>query len=171
LFCRPALAAVFDRESRREKYLEQRNREIRLKKRDADKKEAEMKKLAEENAAEREASGLVDTSGLDPLEAHRVRIRHEVRNNPLILAEREFFASIKQVYFVHFPTTLNSVVCQIKFIVSKKNPICLLFLSFRKSFQRDLMLSLENTNLSRRKLPKMATQILMPVANKNNSLL
>jgi hypothetical protein len=130
-FGRPALAAVFDRESRREKYLEQRNREIRLKKRDADKKEAEMKKLAEENAAEREASGLVDTSGLDPLEAHRVRIRHEVRNNPLILAEREFFASIKQVlYFVNFPTTLNSVVCLfIKFIVSKKFPY--VFYSFR----------------------------------------
>lgn len=91
------LAAVFDRESRREKYLEQRNREIRLKKRDLEKQEAIQKKLEEDEAAERKALGLPDIEGMDPIQVKGMKIRQEVARNPIIQAEREFFISIDEV--------------------------------------------------------------------------
>ncbi|OXA56887.1 Dynein intermediate chain 3, ciliary [Folsomia candida] len=93
---KPMLAAVFDRESRREKYLEQRNREIRLKKRDLEKQEAIQKKLEEDEAAERKALGLPDIEGMDPIQVKGMKIRQEVARNPIIQAEREFFISIDE---------------------------------------------------------------------------
>jgi hypothetical protein len=96
-YYRPALALVFDRESRREKYLEQRYREIRLKKRDQEKQEAIQKKQEEEEAAEREELGFPGTEGLDPLQIRAMKVRMEVIKNPIVNAERDFFYQIAEV--------------------------------------------------------------------------
>lgn len=98
LLNRPQLALVFDRESRREKYLEQRNREIRLKKRDQEKQEAIQKKIDEDEAAERKELGFPDSvEGLDSMQVKAMKVRMQVAKDPIIQAEKDFFVSIEDV--------------------------------------------------------------------------
>lgn len=81
-FCRSALAACFDRESRREKYLEQRNREIRLAKKHRDAKKKEI-----------EDESVVNTGSVLPDKNTPVNPEQPTEDENLVL-DRQFFVSL-----------------------------------------------------------------------------
>ncbi|CAG7821652.1 unnamed protein product [Allacma fusca] len=99
---KPVLAAVFERESRREKVLEQRNREIRLRKRDKEKAETEKQKLEEaRNKQREEAEALEKETGKkvplpDLTGGKKFDIVYEIKTDPIIQGEREFFQTLRQ---------------------------------------------------------------------------
>jgi len=114
---RPALAGMLEREVRREKFLEVRHRENRLKKRDADKKEADKKRIMDEENARYTAAGFPDITGMDEFEAYRVKIRHHVATNEALKGERNFFNSLRDVSFCPHAEIVCKLICELTFSI------------------------------------------------------
>lgn len=83
---RSALAACFDRESRREKYLEQRNREIRLAK-----KHREAKKKEVQVESEVSSVSQVANTKLNP---------NEPAEDDNLVLDRQFFISLADMVYI-----------------------------------------------------------------------
>lgn len=104
---KPILAQCFERETRREKMIEQRYREIRLRKRDKekmadlqDKINQERAEAAEKLAAEAEAEGK-KADIPDYSKNNKYDLVYEAKNDPVVKLEREFYMELEQV--LHFP--------------------------------------------------------------------
>ncbi|CAL8077612.1 unnamed protein product [Orchesella dallaii] len=103
-----ALAGCFDRESRREKYLEQRCREIRLAKKQRDGKQKE-KEMNETDQA------TLDQQGTEPVRIVKYK-RPEPFTNEHLPVDKNFFVTLAQVKF-------NFVICfcKISMVQSSKH--------------------------------------------------
>lgn len=100
---KPVLGQCFERETRREKMIEQRYREIRLRKRDKDREEELAEKIHQERAEVAEKLAAEAKAEGKPAEApdysinNKYDLAYEARHDPICKMERQFYMDLEKV--------------------------------------------------------------------------